>query len=87
MDPKPYKSDPMLGCNITLENESIIERFKCNFILPLQFFGTISNIMSQINDIRKQMNIEPGNIVFGGKIKASVVFIDTFFGFEVIIDK
>ncbi|CAB4397286.1 unnamed protein product [Rhizophagus irregularis] len=32
VDPKPYKFDPILGCNISLENESIWERFRCNFI-------------------------------------------------------
>ncbi|CAB5383827.1 unnamed protein product [Rhizophagus irregularis] len=50
MDPKPYKSDPI--------------------------------IMNQINDVRKQLNIEPGNIALGRGVKSSLVLIDTFFGFE-----
>ncbi|GES72668.1 glycosyltransferase family 1 protein [Rhizophagus clarus] len=50
MDPKPYKSDPI--------------------------------VMNQLSDIRKQMNIEPGRIVFGRSSEASLILVDTFFGFE-----
>ncbi|CAB5393089.1 unnamed protein product [Rhizophagus irregularis] len=38
--------------------------------------------MNQINDVRKQLNIEPGNIALGRGVKSSLVLIDTFFGFE-----
>jgi hypothetical protein len=87
MDPKPYKSDPMFGCSISLENASILERFRCNFIQPLLFIYSFNSIMNQINDVRKQLNIEPGNIALGRGVKSSLVLIDTFFGFEVIINK
>ncbi|PKY25613.1 UDP-Glycosyltransferase/glycogen phosphorylase [Rhizophagus irregularis] len=82
MDPKPYKSDPMFGCSISLENASILERFRCNFIQPLLFIYSFNSIMNQINDVRKQLNIEPGNIALGRGVKSSLVLIDTFFGFE-----
>ncbi|GBB87969.1 hypothetical protein RclHR1_14480002 [Rhizophagus clarus] len=82
MDPKPYKSDPIFGCNISLENESILERFRCNFIPPLQLIYSFFNLMSQLNDIRGQMNIEPGRIALGKSPKASLILVDTFFGFE-----
>jgi hypothetical protein len=32
------------------------------------------------------MNIEPGNIAHGGSVKSSLILINTFFGFEVIIN-
>lgn len=87
MDPKPYKSDPMFGCNISLEDASILERFRCNFIEPLLFIYSFNSIMNQMNDVRKQMNVEPGNISFGRGAKSSLILVDTFFGFEVIINK
>ncbi|CAB4410895.1 unnamed protein product [Rhizophagus irregularis] len=39
VDPKPYKFDPILGCNISLENESIWERFRSSLVLIDTFFG------------------------------------------------
>ncbi|GBC04756.1 hypothetical protein RclHR1_05850005 [Rhizophagus clarus] len=82
MDPKPYKSDPLIGCNISLENESISERFRCNFIQLIRVFYSLSGVMNYLNDIRKQMNVEPGYIIPGRSVKASLILVDTFFGFE-----
>ncbi|PKC00023.1 hypothetical protein RhiirA5_365961, partial [Rhizophagus irregularis] len=55
MDPKPYKSDPMFGCNISLENESFFERFRCTLIQPLQITYAYRPFTRQLNDIREQM--------------------------------
>ncbi|CAB4420544.1 unnamed protein product [Rhizophagus irregularis] len=82
IDPKPYKSDPTFGCDVSLEDASILERFRCNFIQPLLMIYSFNSIVNQINDVRKQMNIEPGNIAFGGSVKSSLILINTFFGFE-----
>jgi hypothetical protein len=85
VDPKPYKSDPFYNCNISSENESILERFRCLF----QFFRYIYSLRvltDELNDIRKQLNVKTGSIIIRS-LKASLVLVDTFFGFEVIINK
>ncbi|RGB41373.1 Glycosyltransferase Family 1 protein [Rhizophagus diaphanus] len=79
MEPKPYKSDPMLGCNISLENESFFERFRCALIQPLQIAHAYGPSIRKLNDIRDQMNI---NSVSGKVPKFSLSLVDTFFGFE-----
>ncbi|RGB41372.1 Glycosyltransferase Family 1 protein [Rhizophagus diaphanus] len=79
MEPKPYKSDPLLGCNISLENESFFERFRCTLIQPLQIAYAFWPFVRQLNDIRDQMNIKS---VSGNVPKVSLALIDTFFGFE-----
>ncbi|CAB4410727.1 unnamed protein product [Rhizophagus irregularis] len=83
VDPKPYKFDPILGCNISLENESIWERFRCNFIQMFRYVYSLSDFTNQLNKMRKQMNVDLGQLTLGG-FKASLVLIDTFFGFEEI---
>ncbi|PKY40265.1 UDP-Glycosyltransferase/glycogen phosphorylase [Rhizophagus irregularis] len=79
MDPKPYNSDPMYGCNISLENESFFERFRCALIQPLKIAYVYGPFMRKLNDIRDQMNIKS---VSGTVPKVSLALIDTFFGFE-----
>ncbi|PKC56920.1 hypothetical protein RhiirA1_428832, partial [Rhizophagus irregularis] len=59
MEPKPYKSDPMYGCNISLENESFFERFRCTLIQPLQIAYAYGPSIRKLNDIKGQMNINP----------------------------
>jgi hypothetical protein len=81
MDPKPYKSDPMFGCNISLENESFFERFRCTLIQPLQITYAYRSFTRQLNDIREQMNIKS---VSGKVPKVTLALINIFFGFEVI---
>jgi hypothetical protein len=81
MDPIPYKSDPMFGCNTSLENESFFERFRCALIQPLQVAYAMGPFARQLDNVRKQMNIKTTS----GKVpKVSLALIDTFFGFEVI---
>ncbi|PKK60999.1 hypothetical protein RhiirC2_761212, partial [Rhizophagus irregularis] len=62
MDPKSYKSDPMFGCNISLENESFLRAYAYE-----PFAG-------QLNDIRDQMNIKS---VSKKVPKVSLALIDT----------
>ncbi|POG80956.1 glycosyltransferase family 1 protein [Rhizophagus irregularis DAOM 181602=DAOM 197198] len=79
MEPKPYKSDPMYGCNISLENESFFERFRCTLIQPLQIAYAYGPSIRKLNDIKGQMNINP---VSEKEPKFSLSLVDTFFGFE-----
>ena len=81
MDPKPYKSDPLFGCDISLENESFLERFRCILIQPLQIAYHLNSVINKLNNIRKQMNVET---VSRQIPKVNLALIDTFFGFEVI---
>ncbi|CAG8683490.1 24611_t:CDS:2 [Cetraspora pellucida] len=79
--PPPYRSDPLYGCHVNMENESFYERFNCAIIKPLKlswlFISTVNNINSQ----RVKLGIESywnprarmENILF---------LFDTFFGFE-----
>ncbi|PKC02825.1 UDP-Glycosyltransferase/glycogen phosphorylase, partial [Rhizophagus irregularis] len=79
MEPKSYKSDPIFGCNISLENESFFERFRCTLIQPLEIAYAYKPFVRQLNDIRDQMNIK---LVSEIVPKVSLALIDTFFGFE-----
>ncbi|GBC19296.2 glycosyltransferase family 1 protein [Rhizophagus irregularis DAOM 181602=DAOM 197198] len=79
MEPKSYKSDPIFGCNISLENESFFERFRCTLIQPLEIAYAYKPFVRQLNDIRDQMNIKSVSEIVP---KVSLALIDTFFGFE-----
>ncbi|CAG8632388.1 141_t:CDS:2 [Rhizophagus irregularis] len=81
-DAQTYKSDPMFHCNISLENESFLERFKCTIIRPLHIISLLYTPLNQINDLRNQMSIEPVYMSFRRLLRTSLVFIDTFFGLE-----
>ncbi|GBC09748.1 hypothetical protein RclHR1_09090006 [Rhizophagus clarus] len=75
-----HKSDPMFRCNISLENESFLERFKCIIIFPLKLAYMMSPLLTQLNNVREQANVKP--IALGNTPKISLHLIDTFFGFE-----
>jgi hypothetical protein len=81
MDPKPYKSVPMFGCNISLENESFFERLRCVLIQPLRIAYVLGPYALRLNGIRNQMNVK----TVSGKVpNFSLALANTFFGFEVI---
>ncbi|EXX63029.1 uncharacterized protein OCT59_003750 [Rhizophagus irregularis] len=82
IDAQTYKSDPVFRCNISLENESFLERFKCTIIRPLHIISLLHTPLNQINDLRNQMSIEPVYMSFRRLLRTSLVFIDTFFGLE-----
>jgi hypothetical protein len=77
----PYRSDPMYGCNTSLENESFFERFRCALIQPLQVAYTLWSSERRLNDVRSQMNKK---LALEKVPKGSLTLVDTFFGFEVI---
>ncbi|CAB4494010.1 unnamed protein product [Rhizophagus irregularis] len=79
VDHKPYKSDPLFGCNISFENESFFERFRCTLIQPLQIAYAFASVERQLNDARNQMNI---NLASRKGLKFNLALIDNFFGFE-----
>ncbi|KAF0509355.1 UDP-Glycosyltransferase/glycogen phosphorylase [Gigaspora margarita] len=77
----PYKSDPLHGCHVTMENESFYDRFKCAIISPFKPLWTLMSLESELNKQRVNLGVEPywdprsrmNNILF---------LVDTFFGFE-----
>ncbi|GBC09749.1 hypothetical protein RclHR1_09090007 [Rhizophagus clarus] len=80
--PVSYKSDPLFGCNISLENESFLKRFKCIVMRPIQLLYTSYPFISQLNNIRKKVNVEPGRIALGNSPKVPFYLVDGFFGFD-----
>ncbi|RGB41369.1 Glycosyltransferase Family 1 protein [Rhizophagus diaphanus] len=82
MDIKTYKSDPLFHCNVSLENESFLERFKCTIVQPLRMLNMINDFSKQLNDLRSKMGIEQVFMSPMRLAKNSLVLIDTFFGFE-----
>jgi hypothetical protein len=72
----------MFGCNISLENESFFERFRCALIQPLQVAYTLGPFERQLDDARSQMNKKIASEKAPKKV--SLALVDTFFGFEVI---
>ncbi|GBB95872.1 hypothetical protein RclHR1_02630017 [Rhizophagus clarus] len=76
MGPVPYKSDPLYGCDVELENKSFFGRFWCAAIQPLIVSYTLKPSENRLDDIRRQLNIKSAS-------KVSLALIDTFFGFEI----
>ena len=83
--PTTYKSDPAFRCGISLENESFLERIKCTFMLPIRMLYLVYPLTNQLKDIRKQLDIEPVLMSLRRLSKTSIIFVDAFFGLEVII--
>ena len=80
-----YKSDPLFHCSVSLENESFLERFICTVLRPIHWTFLKTSMVNQLNDLRKQINVDPSPIIFERLSRTSLVLVDTFFGFEVII--
>ncbi|PKY40268.1 UDP-Glycosyltransferase/glycogen phosphorylase [Rhizophagus irregularis] len=79
--PVSYKSDPLYGCNISLENEPFLKRFKCIAMHPFQVYFAAHSFIDQLNDIRKKINVEPGLIALGNSPRIPFYLVDGFFGF------
>ncbi|RIA90055.1 Glycosyltransferase Family 1 protein [Glomus cerebriforme] len=82
LEPKSYKSDPIFRCNISMENESFLERFRCTVIQPLRMVNYIYPFITGLNDIRKQIDVEPVFLSVRRLTQTSLILVDTFFGFE-----
>ncbi|RIA90049.1 Glycosyltransferase Family 1 protein [Glomus cerebriforme] len=80
--PATYKSDPILHCNTSLENASFFERFRCTIIQPIKMVFTMYPFANQLNNMRKQFNVESSSVGTGDLRRISLYLLDTFFGFE-----
>jgi hypothetical protein len=75
----------MYHCKISLEDETFLERFRCTVIQPIRVLYLVYPFLSQLNDVRKQVNADPVFMSMRRLSKVSLILADTFFGFEVII--
>lgn len=80
-----HKSDPTLRCHVSLENGSFFERFRCIIIEPIRMLYVTNPFINRLNDVRKQINVESVFTSAGRLLRTSLVLVDTFFGFEVIM--
>ncbi|KAF0515418.1 UDP-Glycosyltransferase/glycogen phosphorylase [Gigaspora margarita] len=82
--PPSYKSDPVFGCHVNMENETFYERFKCSIIKPLQFMNVFMTIGNLLNDKRVNVGVEP---IWDprSRMKNILFLFDSFFGFEIPI--
>jgi hypothetical protein len=76
----------MFRCGVSLENESLLERFRCTVIQPIQWLPLLRSSVSQLNDIRKEINVDPAPTSAERLSKTSLTLVNTFFGFDVIIN-
>ncbi|PKC64679.1 UDP-Glycosyltransferase/glycogen phosphorylase [Rhizophagus irregularis] len=76
----PYKSDPMIGCNVNMEQETFFKRFKCAIITPIQMNIILSPYIKELDELRRRVGITSSN--FSEKLQNSLFLADTFFGFE-----
>ncbi|KAF0541176.1 UDP-Glycosyltransferase/glycogen phosphorylase [Gigaspora margarita] len=79
--PPPYKSDPVFGCHVNMENESFYERFKCAIIKPLEFMNVFKTLARNLNNQRVNLGAEPYWNP-RSKIENILFLFDNFFGFE-----
>ncbi|CAG8748410.1 31891_t:CDS:2, partial [Gigaspora margarita] len=80
----PYRSDPSLGCHVNMEHESFIERFRCAIIAPIQYFYQTRKYTNDLNKLRAIVGVAPTSN-YNDRLKDSLYFSDSFFGFDVPI--
>ncbi|CAG8608196.1 14337_t:CDS:2, partial [Cetraspora pellucida] len=80
--PPSYKSDPIFGCHVNMENESFYERFNCAFVQPLKFFWFLSSMVNNINSQRVKVGIE-SHWNPTAPLDNILCLFDTFLGFEI----
>jgi hypothetical protein len=71
----------MIGCNVNMEQETFLKRFKCAIITPIQMHYILSPYIEELNELRRSVGITNSN--FYEKLQNSLFLADTFFGFEV----
>ncbi|CAJ0757011.1 11695_t:CDS:2, partial [Entrophospora sp. SA101] len=81
LEQPPYKSDPLFGCHVNMENESFLERLRC-FLTP-KVIMALSSLpeISKINEIRAKVGIAPTDLY--ERTKENLYLSDTFSGFDV----
>lgn len=65
-----------------MENEPFIERFRCAIIIPIMIIYESRSWVNELNEIRSKAGVSPVSSSIE-RVKDSLFFADTFFGFEV----
>ncbi len=78
----PYRSDPIFGCKVNMENESFWERFRCELVSPLQSLFSYKSSFEKFNEVRTGYGLPTLNGPYE-RWQNSLFLVDTFFGFEV----
>src|SRR2546421_37528 len=78
----PYKSDPMMGCRVNMEQEPFLKRFKCAIIAPIRMNYILSPYIKKLDDLKRSVGISNSDFIIE-KLQNSLFLADTFFGFEV----
>ncbi|KAF0455697.1 UDP-Glycosyltransferase/glycogen phosphorylase [Gigaspora margarita] len=79
--PPLYRSDPLFGCHVTMENESFYSRFRCAVI---EFSKYILYIVSSynVNSQRAKVDVDPYWDT-KGRISNILMLTNNFYGFEI----
>ncbi|CAI2181915.1 6514_t:CDS:2 [Funneliformis geosporum] len=78
----PYKSDPMLGCKVSLEHESFWQRFNCEIFASIKFMMKLLPAFKRFNEIRVGLGLPSYSTPFE-HWKNSLFLVDNFFGVEI----
>ncbi|CAG8827618.1 616_t:CDS:2, partial [Racocetra persica] len=78
----PYKSNPIFGCHVNMENESFYERFRCSVIFKLRYIQYFIKVVNDLNTQRAKVGVD-SHWNFGGRISNILILLDNFFGFEI----
>ena len=65
-----------------MENKPFLERLKCFTIPIVKLVWKVRSLTSDLNEMRAKVGIEPTDYPFE-RAKKSLLFIDSFFGFEI----
>ncbi|CAG8535100.1 7800_t:CDS:2, partial [Scutellospora calospora] len=74
--------NPMLGCPVSMENESFYNRFRCAVVQPLRLGWHFRKNLNYLNAKRAEVGVS-GHCDFRGTIANTLFLVDNFFGFEV----
>ncbi|CAG8843391.1 30147_t:CDS:2, partial [Racocetra persica] len=79
--PPPFRSDPVMGCHVNMENESFYNRFICAVVQPLRLNWYSRDNLNYINARRAEVGVRKYHDF---RERANTLFLtDSFFGFEV----
>ncbi|CAG8435074.1 6593_t:CDS:2 [Scutellospora calospora] len=79
--PPPFRSDPMMGCHVNMENESFYDRFICAVVQPLRLGWHFRKILNYLNARRAEVGVSE-HYDIRGRIVNTLFLVNSFFGFE-----
>ncbi|CAG8645540.1 3588_t:CDS:2, partial [Scutellospora calospora] len=77
----PFRSDPIFGCHVNMENRSFYDRFRCAVVQPLRLRWYFRKNINYLNARRAKVGVSK-NCDYRGTIADTLFLVDNFFGFE-----